>query len=266
MQVLWSLAPALLEMAMMCSEALLGLAALVILFGNLKYLKGLVKLPVKGLRGCWNWLANPDVQQPEGPEGPGDDIPEGPGRLDGTGSSEGRMTADASLHVEFGEGLTNMVNEVLKKESDKEALNQRRARWAQEHFFLKRTTDVMEMVDAQGRYYCTVCALWVPDEPSWQQHLQTDWHAQRRTLHRTWARDAIEALEEKEALGAHEIQALKNVAAKVELSDADQEALKQRRERLFYEHYFMKQDEDLCAKGLWMDRLKVPETLLEMEQ
>ena len=237
-QFLWSLAPALPEMAMMFSEALLGLAALVFLFGNLKYLKALVKLPVKVLRGCWNWLANP--------EGPGDDIPEGPGRLAGTGSAE--------------------TLEVLRKKSDKEALSERRARWAQEHFFLKRTADVMEMVDAEGRYYCTVCATWVPDEPSWQQHLQTDWHAQRRTLHRTWAREAIEALEEKEALGAHEIEALKKIAAKVELSEADQEALKQRGERLFYEHYFQKQDEDLCAKGLWMDRLKVPETLLEMEQ
>ena len=176
------------------------------------------------------------------------------------------MTANASLHVEFGEGLTDMMNEALKKESDKEALSQRTARWAQEHFFLKRTKDVMEMVDAQGRYYCTVCALWTPDEPSWQQHLQTEWHAERRTLHRTWAREAIEALEEKEALGAHEIEALKNVAARVELSEADQEALKQRRERLFYEHYFMRQDEDLCANGFWMERLSVPETLLEMEQ
>ena len=224
--------------------------------------------------------------------------------------------ADPSLHSEFGEALTNMMKEVLKKdarsdhadmhaedletqkrkemkealeakvvmsaeaqevlknyaatgevlESDKEALNRRRARVFQEHFFLKRKHDMLEMVDAQGRYYCTVCAIWMPDEASWQQHLQSEWHAQRRTLHRTWAREAIEALEEKEALGAHEIEALKNVAARVELSEADQEALRQRRERLFYEHYFMKQDEDLCAKGLWMDAIKVPEPLLEMEQ
>ena len=104
------------------------------------------------------------------------------------------------------------------------------------------------------------------DEASWQHHLQTEWHGQRRSLHRTWAREAIEALEEKEALGAHEREALKNVVAHVELSQADEEALDQRRDRLFYEHYFMKQDEDLCAKGLWMDAIKVPEPLLEMEQ
>ena len=113
-QVLWFLAPALPEMAMMFSEALLGLAALVFLFGSLK---GLVELLLNVLRGCWNRLADPDVQRPEGPEVPGDSIPEGPGRLAGTGSSEGSMMADPSLHSEFGEALTNMMKEALKKDA-----------------------------------------------------------------------------------------------------------------------------------------------------